>query len=309
MQGGQSGAQGNGQSAALQDVPNKAKERQDKGSQALPTPQPADSADDASTAPYDPMEQPDADAVVALRQQLSIQSAQVEGLKQVIVRLQAEVDQAGDRAEVPTTEAASLYRAQVAELQAQLGASHSRGQQLEGQLEAAAAEAAAAQKRADEMQTALEHRDQQGKELAAADQTVPELEGAWKEQQEGSQAAAAEAQATAAELRQQLEQQREGRSQAEHEVATITAMLSTEQAKVAAADGQAAKLSQDVAGHQQAACAGQAEVSKFREQLRKQQQELMATRQKLTVSDEQAAQTQSELQAARCARLPQWLHT
>ena len=204
MQGSQSGAQGNGQSAVLQDIPNKAKERQDNGSQALRTPQPADSADDASTAPYDPMEQPDADAVVALRQQLSIQSAQVEGLKQVIVRLQAEVDQAGDRAEVPTTEAASLYSAQVAELQAQLGPSHSRGQQLEGQLEAAAAEAAAAQKRADEMQTALELSTEQAK-VAAADGQAARL----SQDVAGNQQAACAAQAEVSKFREQLRKQQQ----------------------------------------------------------------------------------------------------
>ena len=236
-----------------QDVLNKAKGRQDEGSQASPAPQPMDSPDDATTAPFDPMEQPGTDSVAALQQQLSCQSAQVEVLKQVDVRLQTEADQAGNRAEGSTAEAASLHSTWVTELQAQLRASHSRGQQLEGQLEAAAAEATAAQKRAAEGQAALEHRDQQGRESAAADQTVPEQEEAWKEQQEDSQAAATEAEATAAKLRQQLEQQREGRSQAEHEVATIKVMLSTEQAKAAAADGQAAKWSGDVARHQQAA--------------------------------------------------------
>ena len=301
VQGALSGAQANGQPATPQDSPERTKGRQDRGSQASPAPQPVDSGDDASTAPFDPMEQPGADSVVALQQQLSTQSAQVEALKQVVNRLQAEVDQAGDRAEGSPAEAASSYSTQVGELQAQLRASHSRGQQLEGQLEAAAAATAAAQKRDAEMQAALEHRDQQGRDSAAADQTVPELEGAWMEQQDGSQAAAAKAEATASKLRQQLEQGRESRSQAEHELATIKALLSTEQAKLAAADGQAADLSQVVARHQQAASAAQAEVSNFREQLKQQQQELMATRQQQTISDEQAAQTQSELQATRCS--------
>ena len=242
VQGAHPGAQASGQAAVPLDTPDRAKGRQDKGSQASPAPQPVDSADDASTAPFDPMEQPGTDSVAALQQQLSTQSAQVEALQQVVVRLQGEVDQAGNRAEGSTAEAASLNSTQLTELQAQLRASHSRGQQLEGQLEAAAAEATAAQKRAAEMQTALEHRDQQERDSAAADQTVRELERAWKEEQEGSQAAAAEAEATAAKLRQQLEEQREGRSQAEHEVATIEAMLSTEQAKVAAANGPGSKV-------------------------------------------------------------------